>query len=155
MKKEYLIKVGFQVPIKADIIGKELEKIHVKYGIIIPEQVVKEAKPKNSPLHTCFEWNDKAAAEKYREDQARYIIRAVDVIIIENDIISEPVKAFVHLTEIKEEGYLPICDIMEDKDLRQMLLQQAWKELESWTERYKNFNEFAEIIDRIKQLTII
>ena len=150
MKKEYSIKNGFQLTIPAQVIGQELEKINVKYGIIEPQVVIKEAKPKKSTLHSCFEWDDSIAAEKYREDQARYIIRAIDVTIIENYNTSEPIKAFVHLKELNESGYRQTTDVMGDKRLRELLLKQAFEELQYWSKRYTNFIEFAQIFKIIE-----
>ena len=37
--------------------------------------VLKEARKKRSPLHAHFEWRDAVAAEEYRKQQARKIIR--------------------------------------------------------------------------------
>lgn len=58
-----------------------LKKLEVN-GVVTPENVVAAASRKNHPWHDCFEWNDGKAAGAYRLDQAREIIRRVQVRIV-------------------------------------------------------------------------
>ena len=69
---------GVRIPkgLTADQAAHELERIRKKFGLT-PRNVVEQSRPDDSPLHGCFEWDDSAAAERYREGQARTIIRAV------------------------------------------------------------------------------
>jgi len=46
-------------------------------GRLTPEEVVDEARDPDSPLHRYFEWDDSAAAEAWRLNQARSMIRWV------------------------------------------------------------------------------
>jgi hypothetical protein len=48
-------------------------------GKLTPEQVLDAARPDESPLHGFFEWDDSAAAEAYRIEQARELIRRVRI----------------------------------------------------------------------------
>lgn len=58
---------GFEPPVEAQVVGETLEVIAKKHGGgYRPEHVVAFAKPKASPLHPCFEWSDKKAAQSYR-----------------------------------------------------------------------------------------
>jgi hypothetical protein len=50
-------------------------------GILTPKSVVDDARKTKSPLHELFQWNDALAAEEHRLDQARAIIRSVEVIV--------------------------------------------------------------------------
>lgn len=57
---------------------KELEAIRRKnpQGLLVPREVVAAARSKKSTLHGEFTWDDGKAAEKYREEEARTLIRA-------------------------------------------------------------------------------
>jgi len=60
----------------------ELKCMAVKRsGILTPSAVVDEARPEDSPLHAAFEWDDSIAAEKYRLEQARRLLRQVGLFI--------------------------------------------------------------------------
>ncbi len=45
-------------------------------GRLLPADVVKAAEDPESPLHSDFEWDDSEAARKFREQEARTLIRA-------------------------------------------------------------------------------
>jgi hypothetical protein len=60
--------------------GEELERIKHRDGTITAPAVVDEARPDDAVLHPAFNWNDPDAAEKYREIQARQLIKRVRVI---------------------------------------------------------------------------
>ena len=44
-------------------------------GRLTPDEVVNKARAKRSPLHQYFTWNNSKAAEKWRQEEARRIIR--------------------------------------------------------------------------------
>lgn len=46
---------------------------------VIPSEIVKKSKPKTSPTHGCFEWDDKKAGSEYRLEQARRWIRKIKI----------------------------------------------------------------------------
>ena len=87
------------VPIDANIVGKELERIRSLTGKLKPVTVVEKAKPKRSPIHKAFEWDDGVAGEKYRVHQARNLIRAVRVVVDDGpeETVTRP--QFVHIPE--------------------------------------------------------
>ena len=88
--------------IDAEIVGVELERIRSLTGGLKPKDVVKKARPKRSPIHKAFEWDDDVAGEKYRVHQARNLIRAVRVVV--DDGSDEPMPQFVHIND-KEPYY--------------------------------------------------
>jgi len=58
----------------------ELENIRKQNdGKLQTHDVVDAARSKNSPLHPHFEWDDHKAAEKYRQNTARSLVRAIIV----------------------------------------------------------------------------
>lgn len=65
-------------------IKQELEAIAVG-GVIHPADVVEAARDPGSAMHRQFEWNDGEAAEAYRLQQARALIRRVKVNVVRSD----------------------------------------------------------------------
>lgn len=57
----------------------ELKALEDRRGRLTAEQVVEAARPDGSALHGCFEWDDSKAAESYRIEQARELIRRVKI----------------------------------------------------------------------------
>src|SRR5262252_3901117 len=65
----------------ADDVGRELVRIWKASGEQLePAVVVAEARSEASPIHPCFEWRDKIAAEQHRLWQARELIKSVRVV---------------------------------------------------------------------------
>ena len=60
-----------------DAIRAALKAVEKQDGTLTPTRVVEAAKPKSSPMHDSFEWDDSIAGQKFREEQARTLIRTV------------------------------------------------------------------------------
>ena len=71
----------FSQGVPAEIAGNELERIEARHGKVTAAILVKESKSKQAALHSCFEWDDKKAAEKYRLRQADSIITNLVVMV--------------------------------------------------------------------------
>lgn len=65
--------------VDAQVIGEELERIESDHGLIDPHVVLDESRPEHAPLHKAFEWDDGIAAEKYRLEQSRHLIRSIEI----------------------------------------------------------------------------
>ena len=87
-------------------------------GTLTPDAVVKDAKSVSSPLHTHFEWDDDVAANKFRLDQARRLIRSVRVDVEIDEIVVSTVR-YVHDPEAGdgEQGYVEAASLRGDVDL--------------------------------------
>jgi len=72
-------------------------------GNITPDDVVSDAKDKASPLHDFFEWNNARAANLYRTDQARYLLRSIHVVVKRDDDGDKEIniRAFYNVTDEK------------------------------------------------------
>ena len=78
----YQFKSGFRCNVPAQVVGEKIATIEATNGgHVVVSDLVEDAHPEDAPLHCCFEWNDSEAAERYREDQARQIIRSVYVVL--------------------------------------------------------------------------
>jgi hypothetical protein len=155
MVYRYEWKPDARIPGDAQVIGERLEALRVEAGgSLAPGQVVEDARDIASPLHPCFEWNDGAAAERYREVQARQLIRSVVVRVDRAETKAAPVavRAFVSVVENEERGYTSTVVAMSDADLRRQVVFRAMDEAKQWRKRYEHLSELASIfaeIDRV------
>lgn len=89
---------GAPKDIPAEITGSELTRIAQRDGGISPLAVLDESRPDFAPLHSAFEWDDGVAAEEFRQQQARQLIRAVVLVPQpERNETAPVVRAFVSL----------------------------------------------------------
>lgn len=157
----YKFRENYWLPIDAETVGKRVEHLIEKnHGSITPEIVLEDAKPKDSPLHTAFTWDDSKAAHRHRLDEARYLIRSY--VIVEVPTTSEESGTYTvavpqrQVESIEEDGqrvYKTINDIMADPVLRARLLEEALAKLKLWKDRYKNLTELAEVYSAIDHVT--
>lgn len=155
---EYTWKDGFpDRGIEPQTVGERLELLRERHGgTLDPADVVADARRSRSPLHKFFEWNDSEAAEQYRLEQARKLIRAV--VIIMPDLPRRPVRAFVSVRQDgdTERSYTSTVAAMESPALRAQVLASARAELANWRQRYRNLEEFSKLFDQIdSQLRLI
>lgn len=140
----------------AKVVGERLDHLRNKFkGELTPDDVVEDARNSKSPLHPFFEWNDGAAAEHYRLQQARGLIRSVVAIYTRPDMPAVRTKMFVHISEPGAPHYREASHAMGQADTRHAVLQTAWRELQSWRKKYAELREFSdlfEIIDDKKKL---
>ncbi|MDK1386382.1 hypothetical protein QN224_13280 [Sinorhizobium sp. 8-89] len=137
----------------AKLVGEHLEMLRQRYkGELTPEDVLDDARHDNSPLHSFFEWNDGAAAEQYRLQQARGLIRSVVAIYVSEDKPAVRHRAYVHIREPSAPHYRESSHAMSLTKTRKLVLQQAWRELQAWRQRYRDLKEFAELFDVIDEV---
>ncbi len=60
----------------------EIKALEDRRGRLTPQEVVEAARAEASAIHGCFEWDDGKAAEAYRIEQARELIRRVKIEIV-------------------------------------------------------------------------
>lgn len=129
--------------------GERLEELRVhNNGLLTPRAIIEEARPESSPLHNAFEWDDTVAAQKHREWQARYLMGALVAIVPQTET-DKPVRAFVNVHREKQQGYTSVAHAMSDAELRAQILAQAMREAIAWKERYREYEELAEIFAAI------
>ncbi len=116
-------------------------------GRIMPEDVVAAARSARSPLHSHFEWDDTAAAQQYRLEQARYLLRVVVTTVPHT---TTQVRAFVSLSN--ETGYRQTLNVMVNKDFRAQLLEDAYKDMERFRLKYQHLQELRGVIAAMTRL---
>ena len=140
------------LPVKAQVAGEFIEKLEEKHGEVTPRILVDSSRRKNAPLHSCFEWDDTKAAEKYRETQAAAILRNLTVTVEPvADETPKSVRAFVRATD-KPHSYMSVISAMSDEQLRETLLQTALAELREFQKKYADLQELAEVFASIAKV---
>lgn len=146
----YKWKSGARAPVSAQVAGEVCEQMSAK-GKLTPKALVDASRPEDAPLHKAFEWDDQKAAERYRESQAAYIIRSIEV---KREDVTEPVRAFFSVP--KDGGtsyqYHSVDTILRSTDSRESLLESAKRELEAFTRKYGQLVELAEVIEATERL---
>ncbi|KKN96691.1 hypothetical protein LCGC14_0163350 [marine sediment metagenome] len=140
----------------ANDIGQELETIRKDEGGILPEEVLRRAHAKKSPMHSFFTWDNHSAANDHRLEQARLLIRNIEVTIYRKPMgKQEPtvVRAFYTENPTSQGGaYFPTVEILSDADRRANLLAIALQEAEQWRERWKHLDELRIVFDAIDRI---
>lgn len=77
----------------ANKIGEEIAALRDERSVIPAPAVVEAARPEASAMHDHFEWDDTAAADQWRLDQARYLLRSIVTVYAdtrsEEEIVSQ------------------------------------------------------------------
>lgn len=132
-------------------IGEALAKIAKdNQGAIKPQDVVEAAKAASNPLHKHFEWSNTKAAEQYRLDQARHLLRAVDI-VDDTKGADRNIRAFISVPTTKETGpisYRTVQAVMKSLDLQQAILIQAEKDLSAFLARYAELKDICDIVEK-------
>jgi glutamate synthase domain-containing protein 2 len=147
----YQWKPGSQSKGDAQIVGETLEEIRVRSGRLTASTVLEEAVNPESPIHGAFTWDDTEAAQQYRLEQARHLIRSV-VMVREDEPGQPTIRAFVSIREDGDQEYTNIVTAMSDRALRKQVVARALAELKDWRKRYNELREFAKVFEAIDQM---
>ena len=115
---------------------------------VTPAEIVAKARDESTELHKCFEWDDKIAGEKYREQQAGYVLR---MLVIKEEVppTDRPEIRVLQVTE-PGQGYKRVELIVQKEDEYKALLARAYAELRAFKAKYSMLTELQEIFDLIK-----
>jgi len=139
---------------QAQEFGERLSSLSSKNnGNVTPEIVVNDAENPKSPLHDYFEWDDSEAAKEWRLQQARVMMRSIEV-VIETSSGDANVRAFFNVnlesdTDSMESVYVSVDRVLSEKELRKQVVAQALSEAENWSVRYKQYSELRPIVKAI------
>ncbi len=155
----YQFRAGYSLPgVTAQIVGDTLKKLEAEHNVVTPAAVVLIARPRNAPLHGCFEWDDGKAAEKFRLDQARLVIRSVEVVHIMENGKEERQLGYVSIAENKpgSSAYMNTPDALKDERYSAKIIDDAKAQLLGWRRRYGHLTEmvkgFAAVVEAIDQM---
>lgn len=141
---------GSRISIDAQQAGETIARLQKKKNAPLePVDIVEAARGEDSVLHPHFEWDDHTAAEAYREDQARELVRSLTIDISRSNLAEQPVRAFVSVETGGERGYVTTRTAMSSAELRKQVIESAWRELEAWRKRHAELSELAKIFSLI------
>ena len=138
---------------KAQLLGQVLESLGTDFQ---PVDIVNAARPKRSPIHSLFEWDNTVAAEKYRVFQARNHTNRLEIVIT-SDGDEQKTKAFhsIVITESDDttkRAYSQMATIMDNKDLRKQVVANALSELNRWKSKYAEYKQiFSGVFQSIEK----
>lgn len=143
----YKWKIPGLIPVDAQVAGQEMERIYNRDGILDPAVIVQESKDEHAPLHRCFEWNDTVAANKYRVNQAKEIIRSIVTV---SEHTNQETRAFVHVNR----EYQPLSVVIRNPEDTATLLRQAINELRWFEQKYSKLQELAGVMAEIGKVVV-
>lgn len=170
MKPIYKFHQASHISGDAQAVGERLDALREHNNGLTPDVVVSDARKPGSVLHPFFEWDDTKAAERYRLDQAGGLIRAVQVVFIEEppaperevSVSSEPaaaaqpsrtVRAFVAIQRGDgARAYESTERAMADAEMRQQVIARAHGELDSVSRKYRELQELAGVFTALDQV---
>ena len=131
-------------------IGQALEAITVKAGgHLTPTSIVEAARDRKSVLHRHFEWDDKVAAESFRLDQARSLVRSIHV--ESADAETGTARAFLSVRTKEGTSYRALGEILASGDLQARVLAQAERDLLAFENRYKALEDICSLIREARE----
>lgn len=131
-------------------IGEALENVSARSGgRLAPKAVVDAARDRKSVLHRHFEWRDEIAAEQYRLEQARGLIRSISV---ENtDTSTGYARAFVSVRDRDGTSYRGLEEVLGSQDLQQKVLAAAERDLLAWENRYRDLQDICSLVREARE----
>ena len=154
----YEWKQGSRFSVDATKVGREIEEIG---NSVTAEAVVDKARRKKGELHSCFEWDDSVAAEEYRLNQAREILRSLVIAVVPSDPSEESIviRAYEHV-DLGEQSdprraYVPTKKALNNPELRKQVIARLYSsisEAKELAEKYEHLIvQFKEVKERLSK----
>lgn len=115
--------------------------------LFAPEVVDWARSNPTSKLHKALQWDDTIAAQEYRISQVRQLIRL--------HIISEdgtPQLVSLSFDRKINGGYRNVSDVLQSKDLSEIMLADALAELERVQTKYQRVQELTTVWREVEQV---
>lgn len=135
----YKLAPGARLKTPPAIVGQVMEELSQTEEGLTAQTLLDASRPKDSPLHKEFEWDNRKAAEKYRLHQAGYIIRSIVIVADE----TKPAEYTRAVFTVEDGKYESTQFIMSDEVKREKLLAIALRDLKSYERRYNNLAELS------------
>lgn len=146
----YEWKIGSRIKADADAAGQQFETLE-RTGGLTAERVVDANRPEDAPLHDAFEWDNEAAAEEWRKQQARHLINCICIKAeTAEDKPPQQVRAF--FITAATDGYENTGSIMSVEVKRESLLAKALMELQAFQRKYAMLQSLQPVFAAIDSL---
>ena len=140
--KGYAWLTGSRHKADPEVAGKVCEELE-RSGGLTAERLVEASRPKDAPLHCEFEWDDSRAAELYRQEQGRVLIRHLVEVKTGEDGKKREERMIYH---VESEGvYMNRETILRKPDALESLRKQALREMISFKVRYKTIKDLPPV----------
>ena len=112
-------------------------------------------------MHDMFEWDDAVAGELYRENQAGYYIRTLEVQLVPvGNPNGKPIdmRAYVNVEPVNTKAperkgtYMNVHAAVEQPDTYKIILDRAKNQLRIFRDQYKNIKELEPVITAIDKV---
>jgi hypothetical protein len=149
-------KQGRGFPVSAQIVGERLAKIEQAMGKeFAPRDLVEDARPKTSPTHALFEWDNRKAGDLYREQQAKSVIIALVRAKEPTESEDEPQlprQVYVGYGN-RHEGsrYCSTLHAMNNAEIWSSVLTETRRQIKGLQRRLEDFQESAAIVAALDQ----
>lgn len=151
-KAVYVYADNFYSSVPAAVVGATVNRVVEREGVCTAQRLVDEARPDSSPLHPGFNWDDETAAEAYRREQARLLIRSVRVQVEDRP---ESAPTFVRVQGVTDEGgwsgYKPLSKLTVDE--RSQVEREALGMLNALRRRYSSLQRLESVWAAIDEAT--
>nr|DAG73475.1 MAG TPA: hypothetical protein [Caudoviricetes sp.] len=114
-----------------------------------PQQILEKARDSNTELHKCFTWDNTEAAEKWRVQEARSVVRNLKIIEVKPDKEPEPTTIRVFYKTDSSSGYKPTKLILKKPDEYKALVERCRSELLAIKQKFNSISEYEEIWEMI------
>jgi len=139
----------------------EKETVHLRLqaiadahgGRLTADDVVADAKRKDSPLHAHFEWDTKKAASAYWIEQARVLITSVRVVVT-TETSQVSVVAYIRdpAAASSQQGYVATASVRKDVDVAREVLAAEFTRIGSMLRRARELAVVFEAQDEVDGL---
>lgn len=142
----------------SELIKDELEAIRSANprGELVPSEVVAFARNPNTAIHNRFNWDDSEAANLYRLQQARTLIRVVVSVTGNEGGMKLLTPKFVSLSTNRgsDRGYKPRVDVISDNEMRRRHVLDVLTSVIGILER-ANLDELRPVLDVAKASKVL
>lgn len=117
--------------------------------------LVAEGRVPGNPLNDYFEWNDGVAGELYREEQARYLIRGIHIVRVDDSTGRETsIRAFVIVKAEEGDSERPFVAIgraIAQEEMWEFVLEEVRSWLRSAQRKLRAFGKLepADMIETV------
>ena len=136
---------GSRIEGDVEVAAKVCEELE-KEGNLNAKALVDASRDESAPLHDMFEWDDAIAAEKYREEQAKKIIRSIELVIEDKPLNYRAFSSVAPMT------YVSTTKALSKEATRRILLNNAKAELQAFRRKYSTLKELSEVFEAIEKV---
>lgn len=156
MEKKFVWKAGTQFPVDAQVAVDTIAALQKSLGkdTVTAQELLDDSRAEDSPLHSCFEWDDSIAAEKFRVDQARRLIGSIEIEWIKSDTPEHlsRTRFMVNVVPVapKVQGQFATVEVaFSNEKYRDAVLHGALRDLRAFQNKYRCYQELSDVFKAI------